>query len=174
MSRQKLQAQFDFTARVANELTFKEGDIIFLIEKHESGMWKGELDGKIGLFPYNFVAELPNDEDGGEQPTEDKGPQRPMEGWLTKQGHVRKNWKRRWFSLRENTLFYSEKPTSAKELGTIALKGMNVKNGEDKTDKPFCFHIYHPSDSNVKEYYIYADDVNQMNAWVAAIMEAAK
>jgi hypothetical protein len=91
----KLQAQFDFVARVANELTFKEGDIITLIEKHESGMWKGELDGRflffvfvmiflifsIGLFPYNFVAELPADS-GSSQGVSNK----PMEGWLTKQG----------------------------------------------------------------------------------------
>ncbi|KAK2948397.1 hypothetical protein BLNAU_16652 [Blattamonas nauphoetae] len=172
MSRPKLQAQFDFTARVANELTFKEGDIIYLIEKHESGMWKGELDGKIGLFPYNFVAEMPSEEES-QNPVEEQ-PKRPMEGWLTKQGHVMKNWKRRWFSLRDGVLYYSEKPTSAKEKGTIPLKGMNVKNGEDKTDKPFCFHIHDPNNPGVKEYFIYADDVNQMNAWVAAIMEAAK
>jgi hypothetical protein len=57
-SRARLKAQFDFQARVPNELSFKEGDIILLIDKHESGMWKGELDGQIGLFPYNFVAEL--------------------------------------------------------------------------------------------------------------------
>ena len=64
MSRQKLQAQYDFTARVANELTFKEGDIITLIDKDETGMWKGELeDGKIGLFPYNYVTELNPEED---------------------------------------------------------------------------------------------------------------
>ena len=64
MSRQKLQAQYDFQARVANELSFKEGDIIILLEKNDSGMWKGELeDGRIGLFPYNFVTEVKQDLD---------------------------------------------------------------------------------------------------------------
>jgi hypothetical protein len=54
MSRIKMQAQFDFVARVANELTFKEGDIITLIEKHGSGMWKGELDGRCEIVFYLF------------------------------------------------------------------------------------------------------------------------
>ncbi|KAH7830901.1 putative Rho GTPase-activating protein 22/24/25 [Monocercomonoides exilis] len=169
MSRPRLQAQFDFTARVANELTFKEGDIITLIEKHESGMWKGELDGKIGLFPYNFVAEMPSEEESAP-----KGPPKPMEGWLTKQGHFMKNWKRRWFSLRGSTLYYYEKPTSTKESGSIPLSGCQVTNAEEKSDKPFCFHISYPHSTGQKEYFICAEDVNQMNAWVGAIVEAAK
>ena len=56
--RVTLKALYDFTARVPNELTFKAGDLIILIDKHESGMWKGELNDTIGLFPYNFVEEV--------------------------------------------------------------------------------------------------------------------
>jgi hypothetical protein len=58
MLRLKMLAQFNFEARVANELSFKEGDIITLIEKHESGMWKGELDGRfkfIVFYLLNFL-----------------------------------------------------------------------------------------------------------------------
>ena len=29
-----------------------------------------------------------------------------MKGWLTKQGHFRKNWKRRFFVLKANSLHY--------------------------------------------------------------------
>lgn len=57
----KLEVLFDFQARVPNELTFKEGDIITLLDKHPSGMWKGELNGVVGLFPYNFVKEIPDE-----------------------------------------------------------------------------------------------------------------
>jgi hypothetical protein len=28
------------------------------------------------------------------------------EGWLTKQGGERKNWKKRWFLLQDNILYY--------------------------------------------------------------------
>jgi len=31
-------------------------------------------------------------------------------GWLTKRGHKVKNWKRRWFVLRGNTLTYYKAP----------------------------------------------------------------
>ena len=59
----KLEALFDFQARVPNELTFKEGDIVTLLDKHPSGMWKGELNGVVGLFPHNFFRELTGNED---------------------------------------------------------------------------------------------------------------
>ena len=31
-------------------------------------------------------------------------------GWLTKRGHKVKNWKRRWFSLRGNSIHYYKNP----------------------------------------------------------------
>ncbi|KAH7819906.1 putative sesquipedalian [Monocercomonoides exilis] len=169
MSRPKYQANFDFTARVANELTFREGDIITLIEKHESGMWKGELDGKIGLFPYNFVSELHVEEE-----TTPKGPPKPMEGWLIKQGHVVKNWKKRWFSLRGSSLFYFEKPTSLKENGEIPLKGCQVENAREMPDKPFCFHIFYPQAPGQREFYICSENADQMKAWMEAITLSSK
>jgi hypothetical protein len=37
----------------------REGDIILIIDKDDpSGWWKGELNGKIGFLPTNFVQEL--------------------------------------------------------------------------------------------------------------------
>jgi len=51
-----LKALFDFDASEVNELSFKENDIIALIEKPEdSDWWKGEMNGKQGLFPSNYV-----------------------------------------------------------------------------------------------------------------------
>lgn len=61
MTSKYYQAQFDFVARAANELTFRTGDIIQLLATNDSGMWKGELDGKVGLFPYNYVSECPSE-----------------------------------------------------------------------------------------------------------------
>jgi len=37
------------------DLSFHEGDNIKLINKHPSGWWEGELNGKIGFFPCTFV-----------------------------------------------------------------------------------------------------------------------
>lgn len=51
------RALFDYSAENVDELTFKRGDLITIIETHmeDSGWWKGEFKGKIGLFPDNFV-----------------------------------------------------------------------------------------------------------------------
>ncbi|NWI92658.1 CD2AP protein, partial [Pitta sordida] len=43
-----------------DELSFKEGEIIQIISKDtgESGWWKGELNGKEGVFPDNFAVQI--------------------------------------------------------------------------------------------------------------------
>lgn len=60
--RPQCQAQFSYDAQNNDELSLKEGDIITIISKDEcdQGWWKGELNGKIGVFPDNFVVELPS------------------------------------------------------------------------------------------------------------------
>lgn len=48
---------FAYDAANDDELTLKKDDIITIITKEveDKGWWKGELRGKIGLFPDNFV-----------------------------------------------------------------------------------------------------------------------
>ncbi|XP_013811080.1 CD2-associated protein isoform X1 [Apteryx mantelli] len=42
-----------------DELSFKEGEIIQIISKDgEPGWWKGELNGKEGVFPDNFAVQI--------------------------------------------------------------------------------------------------------------------
>lgn len=44
-----------------DELRLTEGDIVTVLNKElpDKGWWKGELRGKIGVFPDNFVTLLP-------------------------------------------------------------------------------------------------------------------
>ena len=37
------------------ELAFTQGQRIEVIEKDDSGWYKGRLDGRVGLFPINYV-----------------------------------------------------------------------------------------------------------------------
>ncbi|KAI8333777.1 hypothetical protein EDC96DRAFT_451084 [Choanephora cucurbitarum] len=48
-------ALYDFEAASAEELNMKEGDIIYVTKKDDSGWWEGVLDGKTGIFPSNYV-----------------------------------------------------------------------------------------------------------------------
>jgi flavodoxin len=36
-----------------------------------------------------------------------------FQGWMWKRGHLRKNWKKRWFILAEELLAYFESPMKA-------------------------------------------------------------
>lgn len=54
----KWQACYAFTGRSADELSFKQGDLIELIEKIDVSWWKGKLEGVLGIFPSNYVKEL--------------------------------------------------------------------------------------------------------------------
>lgn len=53
-SRQRVRAQWAYTAQRSDELSFSEGDIITVLE--EKGNWhRGECNGRAGLFPANYV-----------------------------------------------------------------------------------------------------------------------
>ncbi|KAL6049470.1 Cytohesin 1, partial [Balamuthia mandrillaris] len=88
------------------------------------------------------------------------------EGWLTKKGHVRKNWKRRWFILRKDTeelLYYKSskvKPTTTPQ-GVIDL-GCYLC---DLCNRPKCFQMV----SKGKVFVIEADSVEERNDWMKAI-----
>ncbi|XP_036377713.1 SH3 domain-containing kinase-binding protein 1 isoform X2 [Megalops cyprinoides] len=50
--------EYDYKAQHDDELTITVGDIISNIRKDEGGWWEGEVDGRRGLFPDNFVREI--------------------------------------------------------------------------------------------------------------------
>ena len=50
--------QYEYKGERADELFLKSGDIIKVIERRPDGWWRGELNGKIGLFPSTYVKEL--------------------------------------------------------------------------------------------------------------------
>ncbi|XP_059355273.1 CD2-associated protein-like [Carassius carassius] len=55
------KATFHYEATNQDELDLKEGDIIHILSKDtgEPGWWRGEINGREGVFPDNFVAPLP-------------------------------------------------------------------------------------------------------------------
>lgn len=57
-------ALFPYEAVNSDELSLAEGDIVTILsrEVEDKGWWKGELKGKIGVFPDNFVQIMNQDE----------------------------------------------------------------------------------------------------------------
>lgn len=52
--------EYDYDAVNPDELTIKVGDTITGIKIMEGGWWEGEVNGKRGMFPDNFVKVNPS------------------------------------------------------------------------------------------------------------------
>ena len=46
---------YDFAGEDADELPLREGQKVRVTRQHESGWWTGEINGRVGMFPANYV-----------------------------------------------------------------------------------------------------------------------
>ncbi|KAL4616683.1 cytohesin-2-like, partial [Arapaima gigas] len=111
------------------------------------------------------------------------------EGWLLKLGGRVKTWKRRWFILTDNCLYYFEYTTDKEPRGIIPLENLSIREVEDPR-KPNCFELYIPNnrgqlikackteaDGRVVEgnhmvYRISAPTPEEKDEWIHAINSA--
>merc|ERR1712203_268193 len=63
------------------------------------------------------------------------------EGWLWKQGGRYKSWKRRWFILNDNCLYYFEFTTDKEPRGIIPLENIKIREVTDRS-KSHCFELF--------------------------------
>ena len=47
------KAMYDYQAQNPDELSFKEGDVLYVIDMH-SDWWRANTNGKTGLIPSNY------------------------------------------------------------------------------------------------------------------------
>lgn len=61
--REQCKVIYSYKPANEDELDLKEGEIITILSKElpDKGWWKGELKGKIGVFPDNFVQIIPSE-----------------------------------------------------------------------------------------------------------------
>ena len=84
------------------------------------------------------------------------------EGYLTKQGRIRKNWRVRWFILRNQYLSYYRTKQHRKPLGTLDLTDAISVDLDSSKDKDFCFRIIMPS----RTWYFLGNSVEDSQQWV--------
>lgn len=159
---------YPYEAENDAELSFGKGDMINVYKKNDNGWWVGELNGKTGLFPSNYVqdATAVSRKSSIRLPTLERDSYK--EGFLTKKGHMVKNWKLRWFVLKKDQLLYYKTPKDIKPAGSILLDGtVSVDLVEDKK-KPFSFAV---REASGRITVISADSQKAMMDWVTAIRE---
>ncbi|TRY58462.1 hypothetical protein DNTS_002076 [Danionella cerebrum] len=108
------------------------------------------------------------------------------EGWLLKLGGRVKTWKRRWFILTDNCLYYFEFTTDKEPRGIIPLENLCVRE-INLPRKAFCLELFNPNtpgqkikacktdtDGRVVEgkhqsYTISANTAEERDQWIESI-----
>lgn len=77
--RELCRVLFAYAPANDDELKLSEGDIITILSKElpDKGWWKGELRGRVGVFPDNFVVLLPPEVSPVKEPSFHPKPDRP-------------------------------------------------------------------------------------------------
>lgn len=109
------------------------------------------------------------------------------EGWLWKQGGRVKSWKRRWFILNDNCLYYFEFTTDKEPRGIIPLENIRVREVADR-GKQHCFELYSSVNEVIKAcktdsegkvvegkhsvYRMSASTDDEKNEWIKCIQQS--
>ena len=58
---------YDFDTPASDEIALRRGEVITVLERDDGGWWRGEnARGDVGLFPFNYVSLLEEDQEGQE------------------------------------------------------------------------------------------------------------
>ncbi|XP_078095516.1 pleckstrin homology domain-containing family A member 2-like [Mustelus asterias] len=99
------------------------------------------------------------------------GPQVLKSGFCVKQGFVRKNWKRRYFTLDENFFSYFKCELEKEPIRAVPLKDIQkAQHCSQALMRDNLFEIVTTS----RTFYIQADSPTEMESWMKAINQAIK
>lgn len=87
-------------------------------------------------------------------------------GYLTKQGHKRKSWKKRYFILRGNIISYYQDYDLANNAKGKALAEVQVEDVQKWDGEAFGFMFM---TTEQVPYYVYADNERERKKWMSAL-----
>jgi hypothetical protein len=91
------------------------------------------------------------------------------QGYLTKLGGKRvQKWKRRWFILDNQCLYYFADELASKPKGVIHLKAYRECE-EISNEKKFTFRIFNSQKAELRVFYMKAETREEMQSWIDAI-----
>ena len=61
--------RFDYESQHEAELSIKEGQVLDVLSENANGWWKAELNGVVGLIPFNFCERLALEDSTGAKAT---------------------------------------------------------------------------------------------------------
>jgi hypothetical protein len=91
-------------------------------------------------------------------------------GWLTKKGAQRKNWKKRWFVVKDGTISYYV-AKGGERKGGFDLEGVRVRIDKG-AENANTFRVS-PRDGG-RVYEVYAESPKQMHLWIKKIEDVAR
>ncbi|XP_006860594.1 PREDICTED: CD2-associated protein [Chrysochloris asiatica] len=123
-AREYCRTLFVYEGANEDELSFKEGEIIHLISKEtgEAGWWKGELNGKEGVFPDNFAVQINEQDKDFPKP---KKPPPPAKGPAPKPDLIAPEKK-----------YFPTKPEEKDEKSTLEQKPLKLAAPQVPPKKP--------------------------------------
>jgi len=101
---------------------------------------------------------------------ESSGPPIIKNGWLIKQGGFIKTWRKRWFVLRGQNLYYYKEP-GQKEKGVIFLNKSEYVDRAPECSKQPALKIVVP---NARTYYIIGESEAVINEWIEVLEKSRK
>lgn len=84
------------------------------------------------------------------------------EGYLTKQGRLRKSWRCRWFLLRSSSLSYYKAKQSQRPINRLDMNRAIAVEYDNSKRKEHCFRI----EFSFRIYYMYASCAEDRDQWV--------
>uniref|UniRef100_A0A8D3BZ05 Connector enhancer of kinase suppressor of Ras 2a n=1 Tax=Scophthalmus maximus TaxID=52904 RepID=A0A8D3BZ05_SCOMX len=95
------------------------------------------------------------------------------EGWLWRKrdakGYFSQKWKKYWFVLKDNCLYWYINEEDEKAEGFVSLPEFKIDRANE-CRKKYAFKACHPK---VKSFYFAADGVDDMNRWLSRLNMAA-